>query len=50
VVASNTAWQRAMHRGILALDPGYLPHSYRFLPDCIVELFIWLCGDFEFSR
>jgi hypothetical protein len=48
--ADNTAWQEAMHTGILALSPNYLPHSYRFLPDSIVELFKWMCGDFVFAR
>lgn len=48
--ADNTAWQLYMHRGILALDPGYLPHSYRFLPDCLVRILAALTGDFEYAR
>lgn len=46
----NTAWQLYMNRGILALDPNFLPHSYRFLPDCLVRVLTALTGDFEYSR
>ena len=47
---NNTAWQLFMHKGIMLLDPAYLPHSYRFLPDCVVTIFMRLTGDFVFSR
>lgn len=50
MAADNTAWQLSMHKGIMALDPNYLPHSYRFLPDCIVTVFNWLSGSFELAR
>jgi len=46
----NTAWQLFMHKGILLLDPAYLPHSYRFLPDCVVAVVNRLTGDFVFGR
>jgi hypothetical protein len=48
--ADNTVWQEAMHRGIIWLRPDYRPHSYRFLPDCIVEIFRTFSGNFEFAR
>ncbi|HLP07363.1 MAG TPA: hypothetical protein VK178_04295 [Opitutaceae bacterium] len=47
---SNTEWQYAMHCRILALDPAHIPHCYRFLPDCIVGWYQWLCGSFEIAR
>lgn len=46
----NTAWQYFMHRGILALDPGYIPHSYRFLPDALIGVMEWMTGSFDASR
>ncbi len=32
----NVDWQQQLHAGILHLERDSLPHSYRFLPDCIV--------------
>jgi len=48
--ADNTGWQKWMHRIVLNLDPRFPPHSYRFLPDCIVEVFGWFTGDFWWAR
>ncbi|HVU32163.1 MAG TPA: hypothetical protein VHE61_01930 [Opitutaceae bacterium] len=48
--ADNTAWQRMMHEKIVGLSPAHTPHSFRFLPDAIVSVFIWLTGKFVFSR
>jgi hypothetical protein len=48
--ADNTAWQWFMHGPIMRLEYGALPHSYRFLPDAAVQLFMWLCGDFVVAR
>ncbi len=48
--ADNTAWQRVMHENIVNLSPAHTPHSFRFLPDAIVSVFIWLTGKFVFSR
>jgi hypothetical protein len=47
---SNPEWQIRLHQSILNLDPGALPHSYRFLPDSIVSLFEFLSDDFSYSR
>jgi hypothetical protein len=46
----NTAWQLFLHRGILALSEGYLPHSYRFLPDALIGVMEWATGSFEAAR
>lgn len=46
----NTAWQLYMNEGILALRPEYLPHSYRFLPDCLVRILAALVDDFAYAR
>ena len=48
--ADNTVWQEWLNGVIIRLQPGYRPHSYRFLPDCIVAVFRALSGDFEFAR
>lgn len=48
--SNNTTWQVFMHGPILDLSPGALPHSYRFMPDAIVKVFTWLCGDFVWAR
>jgi len=46
----NRDWQLMMHRAVLRLDPGWLPHSYRFLPDGVAEILTWLTGSFEPAR
>lgn len=48
--ADNTAWQVYMHGPILRLEAGALPHSFRFLPDAIVQIFTWFGGDFVAAR
>src|SRR5262249_46444396 len=50
IFSDNTAWQKWLHRGVLELDPRNLPHSYRFLPACVVAIFERLGGSFEFGR
>jgi len=47
---SNPQWQIEIHRGILALDPKILPHSYRFLPNSLTRVFEFLTGDFSYAR
>lgn len=47
---TNADWQQIMHQGIMQLEPGALPHSYRFLPDSMVSLMTYVSGDFEFSK
>lgn len=49
-IPNNTSWQVWVQNGVLSLNRDFIPHSYRFLPNCIVALFQWLCGSFEFSR
>src|SRR5215470_891233 len=46
----NRDWQLMMHRAVLRLDPGWLPHSYRFLPHGVAEILTWLTGSFEPAR
>lgn len=46
----NDTWQRSLQARVLALDPSFVPHSYRFLSHGIVELFSWLTGSFEVGR
>lgn len=46
---SNFEWQWKVQNEVLALMPSSAPHSYRFLPNCIVSLFQWFCGDFYVS-
>jgi hypothetical protein len=49
--SDNMAWQLHLHQAVLRLDRlGATPHSYRFLPDCIVAFFQWLCGSFNVAR
>lgn len=48
--ADNTVWQEFMHNPIISLHWTALPHSYRFMPDTIVHVFKWLCGDFAIAR
>ncbi len=36
---TNATWQLWVHNSVVRLDPGVLPHSYRFLPNSIV---LWL--------
>ncbi len=36
---SDLNWQIAVHEGVMRLAPSFAPHSYRFLPNCIVR---WL--------
>jgi hypothetical protein len=47
---NNTVWQYSLHRGILALSPAYIPHSYRFLPDALIGVMEWATGTFEGAR
>lgn len=49
VDATNMEWQMNMHKFVIALDKGVLPHSYRFLPNCMLEYFLVLTNDFQFS-
>lgn len=30
-------WQIFFHNGVINLDPGFLPHTYRFLPNAVVR-------------
>jgi hypothetical protein len=36
---SNLDWQIKVHEGVMHLAPSFAPHSYRFLPNCLVR---WL--------
>lgn len=47
---NNTIWQYWMHQGILALSPGLIPHSYRFLPDALIGVMEWATGSFDGAR
>lgn len=47
---SNHEWQLELHENILRLDPGSIPHSYRFLPDSLTRMFEFLTGDFSYAR
>jgi hypothetical protein len=42
----NVEWQRRWHDRILRLDPGVIPHCYRFLPDCLVACIQLLTGKY----
>ena len=47
----NLAWQLNLHKAVLRLEGGgSAPHSYRFLPDCIISFFQWLSGSFDVAR
>lgn len=46
----NTQWQAEMNDANVTRDPTAIPHSYRFLPDSLVQLFETLTGSFVFSR
>ncbi len=46
----NDTWQRSLQARVLALDPNFVPHSYRFLSHGLVELFSWFGGSFEVGR
>jgi len=48
--ADNTAWQQTLHRKVIAMEAGALPHSYRFLPDAFTALVEWATGSYEFAR
>jgi hypothetical protein len=49
--ANNLAWQLNLQKAVLQLDAGgATPHSYRFLPNCIVAFLQWLSGSFEVAR
>jgi hypothetical protein len=46
-VKDNTQWQLEFHNYVIDMDPGALPHSYRFLPNAIVR---WMeIGGFSFE-
>src|SRR6185369_5393381 len=49
VDASNIEWQMNMHKHVLELNKVVLPHSYRFLPNCILDYLLVLTNDFQFS-
>jgi hypothetical protein len=50
-VANNLAWQLRLQEAVLRLEAGgATPHSYRFLPNCIVAFLQWLSGSFEVAR
>jgi hypothetical protein len=49
-IGDNTTWQRLLQAQVMALDPGAIPHSYRFFSHSVVAIFQWLSGDFEFAR
>jgi hypothetical protein len=34
---SNLQWQMMVQNAVIQLQPGVLPHSYRFLPNCLVR-------------
>ena len=47
---SNVEWQIRIHENVIELNPGSVPHSYRFLPNAFVRwLQIWHL-EFEPSR
>lgn len=49
--ANNLGWQLNIHKAVLRLEGGgAMPHSFRFLPDCIVAFFQWLSGSFDVAR
>lgn len=43
---SNIDWQREVQHDLLRLDTDWIPHSYRFLPNCIVAWLSQLTGNF----
>lgn len=47
---NNTTWQQSMHAGIIRMQTGFTPHSYRFLSESMVALFHGLTGEFAFGR
>lgn len=47
---TNHEWQLELHENIMRLDPGSIPHSYRFLPDSFARLVEFLTGDFSYAR
>ena len=47
---TNQVWQVQLHNSVIQLDPGSLPHSYRFLPNSIVRWMELADIDFESAR
>ena len=47
---TNQVWQVQLHNSVIQLDPGSLPHSYRFLPNSIVRWMEIAGIDFESAR
>jgi hypothetical protein len=47
---SNLDWQYAIHTYIMNNDPSGIPHSYRFLPDSMVDLIYYITNDFNYAK
>lgn len=47
---SNTEWQLLVQGWVLHLEPGAIPHSYRFLPNAFTALIEFLSGSYLFAR
>ena len=47
---SNLTWQVDLNNAVVRRDPSVIPHSYRFLPDSVLQLLETLTGNFVYSR